>query len=299
MKKPTVFVTLNLVLLLILFSLLSNQNRVDTKVLGVFQSSATRDVAVSVGIGGYRFTLSGYTSPRALVTIQGMGIYDQTYADAANGYFEFTNSFSPFAPREACLTAQDQFGRLSAPLCLPPFETNRNMVIGPVLLPPTLSLDRDNYYVGDEVVLSGQSIPNSEINLSTFTTDNNPLSLVTPVEAATIPSVSAPTDSAGNYSVALPSASADNLRLFAQTDFLKQQSPQSITLNVRVLPVWMIILQFFAWIITLLKPRWMEIVISGQMIGLTIYLLRHFSHASKRRLMLVKREKYALMKSLR
>jgi len=92
-------------------------------------------------IGEHRFSLFGYTSPRALVTFEGMGIFDQTTADDS-GYFQFDNRFSPTSSREACLSSKDQFGRLSSPACLPPFPVNYNVSIGPVIMPPTVSLVR-------------------------------------------------------------------------------------------------------------------------------------------------------------
>ena len=58
----------------------------------IYQSS----IENSVFIGEHRFSLFGYTSPFALVTFEGMGIFDQTTANKV-GYFEFNNRFSPFS----------------------------------------------------------------------------------------------------------------------------------------------------------------------------------------------------------
>ena len=44
----------------------------------------------------------------------------------------------PFQKREACLTAKDQLGRMSSPVCLPPFPVNYNVSIGQVIMPPTV-----------------------------------------------------------------------------------------------------------------------------------------------------------------
>ena len=170
MKRYYLLLFLTLFSLSTSYYLLSDQALLRQDSGGQVQSARTKkgDVTVSLSIGEYQFTLFGYSSPKALVTIEGLGIYDQTYADN-RGYFEFKNRFSPFSPREACLSARDQFGRNSAPSCLPPFPTNRNVTIGPVILPPTLSLDKPDYFIGDEVILSGQTIPNSEVDLSVFT----------------------------------------------------------------------------------------------------------------------------------
>jgi len=268
--------------MIVLFSLLFDQQKAWEKkqILGMSKSYSTGAVTVSASIGNFRFTLDGYSSPGALVTIQGMGIYDQTFANR-DGYFQFSNSFSPFSPREACLTAQDQLGRLTSPVCLPPFSTNRNITIGPVILPPTVSLDKDVYYVGDEAILSGQSIPNSQIVLSTFVKNKSPriiTQIVKPVYADTIPQLTIKTDAKGNYSVALPSSSDEAMRLFTQTKYNEQPSAQSINLNIKIWPVWMMVINFFKLIFLLLKPRLLELIILVQLIGLIIYLLRRFLH---------------------
>lgn len=268
--------------MIVLFSLLFNQQKAWEKkqILGMSKSYSTGAVTVSASIGNFRFTLDGYSSPGALVTIQGMGIYDQTFANR-DGYFQFSNSFSPFSPREACLTAQDQLGRLTSPVCLPPFSTNRNITIGPVILPPTVSMDKDVYYVGDEAILSGQSIPNSQIVLSTFVKNKSPriiTQIVKPVYADTIPQLTFKTDAKGNYSVALPSSSNEAMRLFTQTKYNEQPSAQSINLNIKIWPVWMMVINFFKLIFLLLKPRLLELIILVQLIGLIIYLLRRFLH---------------------
>lgn len=294
------FLTLNFVFLFLLFSLLFDQQKMWEKgqVMGVTQSSSGI-VGVSASIGAFRFTLDGYTSPGALVTISGMGVYDQTYANR-DGYFQFSNSFSPFSPREACLTAQDQLGRITSPVCLPPFSTNRNITIGPVILSPTVSLDKDNYYVGDEVILSGQSIPNSQITLSSFVKNKSPriiTQIIKPVSAATIPQLTIKTDAKGNYAVALPSSSDESMRLFTQTKYNEQPSAQSINLNIKIWPVWMIVINFFKLMFLLLKPRLIELIIVTQLIGLIIYLLKRFLHphvlAKQRALMI--RPVYPLM----
>jgi len=249
------------------------------------------ETSVSAFIGEYRFTLYGYTSPKALVTFQGLGIFDQTYADES-GYFEFKNRFSPFSPREACLTAQDQLGRLTNPVCLPPFPVDYNVTIGPVLMPPTLSLDKSDYWVGDEVILSGQSIPESTISLSTFTDENK--SLISQVYAFSLPKLETKTDKKGNFSIALPSSSAKKIRLFAQTKFQNENSPKSVNLTFKILPWWMIIFKFFIFLWLLIKPRLLEIVILIELIFLLIYFLR--SHFHPKTLAIIKKQPLAMIK---
>jgi len=165
MKSLLLTVLLILIPLQLGFLYLKNPPQSPGSVAGVFNS---------VSIGEFRFSLYGYTSPKAQVTFEGLGIFDQTTADE-KGYFQFNNRFSPFSSREACLSSKDQFGRLSSPLCLPPFPVNYNVSIGPVIMPPTVSLDKKDYFMGDQVILSGQAVPNTDVKLSMFGQQGPPL----------------------------------------------------------------------------------------------------------------------------
>lgn len=259
------------------------------QIAGVETSSS--ETTVSVSIGEYHFTLFGYTSPSAKVTFSGLGIFDETYADET-GYFIFNNRFSPRSPREACLTAQDVFGRLSAPLCLPPFPTVYNVTIGPVIMPPTISVDKDEYWVGDEVVLTGQTIPNTRVNLSVFT-DNRSLnqtladaypetgkiiSLVPPAYGFSFPQLETKSDKKGNFSVSISTDKATDSRVFVRSNFNNSFSPKSLTLKIKILPWWMIILKIFALIFGLFRRYWLEITLLTEFAIVSILLTKHFFH---------------------
>ena len=278
------FVVLLLVLIIPLqLGYLYFKQPVQGEVAGISnQQSSTGKVTVSAYVGEYRFVLFGYTSPGALVTLNGQGIYDETYADHT-GYYAFDDRFSPLSPREACLSAKDQFGRISAPTCLPPFPTKGDVSIGPVILAPTISLDKPNYFVGDEVILSGQTIPNSDIDLSMFTKRQSLLAkifdignIIKPVEAYSVPKFSARSDDKGNYSMALPSSQSLNYRIFTKVDYKKSPSDSSVALTIKILPIWMIIVNFFGFLWALIQPRLLETAIFAQIIGLVIYFLRGF-----------------------
>lgn len=239
------------------------------------------EVLNSVSIGEYRFTLFGYTSPFAEVTLSGQGIADQTTADE-KGFFEFENRFSPFSPHEACLSAKDQFGRISSPVCLPPFPTQYNVTIGPVIMPPTISLDKDVYFIGDKVILTGQTIPNTDVNLLIFTQPSNILlthfQFPKPVEAFSLPKLSIKSDEKGNFSISLPSSNAQNFKLFTQAVFKNNQSPNSIFLKLKIEPVWMIVLRFFLFFWLFLKSRLLETIIILEIISLLAYFFNIFFH---------------------
>ena len=170
MKHLLLTVLLILIPLQLGFLYLKNPPEMSGIVAGI--KSQSTNIENSVSIGEFKFSLFGYTSPFALVTFEGMGIFDQTTADG-EGYFQFNNRFSPFSKREACLSSKDQFGRLSSPVCLPPFPVDYNVSIGPVIMPPTVSLDKKDYFMGDQVMLSGQAVPNTEVKLSVFGDNKN------------------------------------------------------------------------------------------------------------------------------
>lgn len=251
------------------------------------QTREPEEIVNWIAIGDYRFTLFGYTSPFAVVSFDGQGIHDETIANS-KGYFEMANRFSPFSPREACLSSKDQLGRISSPVCLPPFPTKYTVSIGPVIIPPTLSLDKDVYYVDDQIKLSGQTVPNSEVNLSVFTKDSPPkgqsfirTDLIKTVEAFSFPELASKSDSAGNFSLSLPSGNPQSFRIFAQTDFKKDQSGESIKLNFQVYPVWMVIVKFFSFIVGAIKSRLVEIMIALELAYLFWWMFRYWLHPYK------------------
>lgn len=253
----------------------STNNSIGT-VAGI-QNQQTNNVKVTATIGDSHLNLYGYTSPQALVTLEGMGILDHSYADN-EGYFQFSTLFSSKSSREACLSSKDPFGRLSSPVCLPPFPAGNDVEVGPVIMPPTVSLNSQNYYMGDQVILSGQAIPNTEVSLSMFG-DNEKTSnfaLIRPVEAFTFPELKVKSDNKGNFSINLPSTNPKKFRLFAQANFLRSISSNSINLNFDILPIWMIVVKYFLFFISLLYPRLLEVAILIEVIYILYTLKNHF-----------------------
>ncbi len=271
-----IFLTLTISINL-LFLYLKSDNQIND-VAGL--KTEKGEVFNSLFIGEFQFTLFGYTSPKALVSLNGQGIADQTIANN-QGYFEFRNRYLPFSPNEACITVQDQFGRISAPTCLPPFPKDKNQtIIGPVILPPTISLDKSQYYIGDEVILTGQTKPNSQVILSVFTeaTLLDKFSFIPKTYAFSLPKIDTMSDNFGNFSISLPSNQAQKFRLFTQTKFEEKPSPQSNLLTLKIYPIWMIIIQFFLFLFNLLKPRILELTIILEFIFLIIYLKKTLFH---------------------
>lgn len=294
MKRLLITFLLIIIPLQIGFLYLNNTSEQPGIVAGI-KSRSSDGIINSAYIGEFRFNLFGYTSPFALVTFEGMGIFDQTTANDI-GYFSFNNRFSPFSKREACLTAIDQLGRLSAPVCLPPFPVDYNVSIGPVIMPPTVSLDKKDYFMGDQVMLSGQAVPNTDVKLSVFgdTGKTSKLALIKPVEAFTFPQLTAKSDDKGNFSINLPSSTPNKFRLFGQTDYLKSVSSNSVKLSLDILPVWMIIVKFFLFLFSLIKPRLLEILILAEIIYI-IYVIK--SHIQSKAIVLYERHLPAIEES--
>ncbi len=239
------------------------------------------------GVGGrYKFFLYGYSSPSAQVYLEGIGIKDQTATADKTGYFSFASSLSLLSPREVCLTAKDQLGRLSSPTCLPPFPINYDISIGPVLLPPTLSLNKPEYYTGEEIVISGQTIPNTDVVISLFVDPSKQslvnylatkLNPVKSVNAFTFPDLQTKADNKGNYSLKIPSAKSDLFRLFTRSIYEKQLTPQSTRLSLKILPIWwMFIVNLFIWLWLLTKPYLLWLIILILITAPLIYLLRRY-----------------------
>ncbi len=248
-----------------------------------FVESVSTDVNVVATITGGRFVLFGFASPKSTVFIDGRKLHESTISDETS-YFQFSLN-SNMSSSEVCLTSRDQFGRTSAPLCLPPLPKLFTANIGPVIIPPTVSFDKTNYYMGDEVKLTGQTIPNSPVHISFFVDERKSieqylsrLHWLRPVFAFTIPELQVHSDAKGNFSLSLPSSTPEFFRLFAQTNYLESRSEQSNVLHLKILPIWFIIISFFLNLLNLLLRHLFTIFILIQLTALIIFILRRYLH---------------------
>ena len=238
---------------------------------------------VSVTVGKYAFVLFGYTSPKAQVIIDGVNLSSKTTANE-KGYFQFP-LVQALSSQEICLIAVDQLGRVSSPVCLPPFPTNYTANIGPVLISPTLSLNQSNYFIGDQVNLSGQTMPNTSVDISFFTDEKRTLEeflsnidLIKPAYAFTFPKITTKADEKGNFSISLPSSYAQFFRMFAQSNYLNELSPKSNLLQLKILPLWFIIVGIFGLLWSLLKSNIISLLILTEFVGISIFIIRRYLH---------------------
>lgn len=188
-----------------------------------------KSVNVSARIGVNEVTIYGYTSPNSVVELENYLVYSKTYSDP-NGFFKFSQILLPKNPPDLCLSATDLDYRHTVPVCIPPpppiqYHTN----IGPIILPPSLTLDQSS--------ASGQSLPNSTVSLHFYQEKPSAPLLVKPANAFSLPLLQTTSDSLGNFSLNLPNIYSTNYRLFATVNYQDNSSPKSNTLSFSLPPI--------------------------------------------------------------
>jgi hypothetical protein len=208
-----------------------------------FPTSPAR-VTISVSLGEPVLRLWGYGPSNSRVELKGNNVEDFTYT-RTDGYFEFSKAFLPppiglYYP-ELCLTGIDLIGRATPPTCIPSLPANKfNYDLGPVILPPTLSLEAGVVSPSTQTGVSGITIPNSEVKIVMAENKNkkglSDFSLVTTAMAYYIPNYTVKSDSRGYFSFNMPNASPNTWRVFAITTYSQgATSPKSNTLTYKVI----------------------------------------------------------------
>jgi hypothetical protein len=209
-------------------------------------------VWVTASIEENRVTIYGYTSPLSRVELSSTKVFAVTYSDTT-GYFLFDKTILPKNPSDLCLSATDDSSRQSTPICIPsPPSTNYHTDIGPILLPPTITIDADNIRPNSTTATSGQSIPNSPIDIYLYQVDQNAPSFPKSVQAFGLPVFSTMSDDLGNYSFNLPTAYATNYRLYSTVKYNEDLSPKSNTLAYNLPSLWWLFLIQNSWLIVTL-----------------------------------------------
>lgn len=201
----------------------------------------TSSVKVSASVGVNEVTITGYTSPNSWVELTSINVYEKTYSQE-DGYFEFNHTLLPKNYTELCLISKDHSGRSTTPICIPdPPHSNYYTEIGPVILPPTLTLDNPNIKPGSTVITSGQSIPNTPVNIyfykvndsaKPFQSLNQALLKLRPKSAYaySLPVLTTKADDKGNFNLNLPTVYSSNFRFYASANYNDNPSPKSNTL---------------------------------------------------------------------
>ncbi len=214
-----------------------------------------RAVSVSASVGEARVTIFGYTSKQNKVEISNPYVYATTFSDE-KGYFTFDRILIPKKSTDLCLTVIDKYEQQSTPVCLPPPPaSNYHTNIGPILLPPTLSLSKDKINPHQTIMSLGQAIPQSTVEIHLFKNKDNAPLAPKEVQAYSLPVLTLQADAEGNFSFNIPTVYQTNFRLFANNIYLEAASPKSNTL-VYYLPTFLnylyFILPFLVLILTLI-----------------------------------------------
>jgi len=220
-----------------------------------FQTQALEQpnsVSVSASIGENEVTIYGYTSPDSKVELTGINIYSIDYSDNT-GYFEFNSLVLPRNSSELCLQSKDDSDRSSSLVCNPPPPlTNYHTNIGPIILPPTVSLEQDNIHPNTTVISSGQSIPKSTITVYFYKVNDSAQSFPKSALAYSLPKIETITDEKGNYSINLPTAYSSDYRLYTSVTYNDSYSPKSNTLLYNLPSLFWLFLQQHAYLTVLL-----------------------------------------------
>jgi hypothetical protein len=254
-------------------------------------------ITVWATIGEPKLTVFGWASPQALIELKGQRVSELAIADET-GYFYFDRVFLP-PPKpnypEVCLSVVDRSSRISSfPTCLPPLPPKLGEIrVGPVLLPPTLSLERGEFLPGEQVKATGATFPNSKVkiflaNENLPPNDKKPLSLnpyipkslysyipkTVKVYAHFLPQYEIQSDEQGNFEFNLPASYPQNWKVYAAAEFQGSPSPKSVSLSFRVLGwwawIWKKAKEFLLAGLALLKPHWWWLVIISEILLILI-----------------------------
>lgn len=229
----------------------------------------------------YKATIFGVTSPKSKVQLSNADIFIETTSDE-KGDFIFSNQLLPKSSPEICLETKDNLGRTSSPVCLPPIPTNYIANIGPIVMPPTISLNESTIYIGDKAKLAGQSIPNSTVEVSMYTDEKtDKLALFSPVYAKVGPRTILTTDEKGNFSINVPTQDSSKIKTFAQAYYDEKPSDKSPILSFDIYMNWMIILITLQRIVNLLMTNLLALTFLIEVVIAIILFLRYFSHQKR------------------
>lgn len=247
-------------------------------------------ITVSASIGEPKLTLFGYASPFAKVELRGYRVSEETKASEI-GYFFFDRIFLP-RPRpgypELCLLSIDTQSRTSFPTCLPPLPVGPfNITVGPVLLSPTISLEKGKFLPGEQVAAKGATLPNSEVTIflayETKTPRRWPKGLlrgeiVKKAYASPLPKYQIRADKNGSFEFNLPANWPTTWRVFAAAKHLGSPTPKSNTITFRILFwwqwLWEKLKQLFWALLGFLRPYLWLYIILAEMVVIILFVKR-------------------------
>lgn len=192
--------------------------------------------------GKFSMNITGFASADAIIQVTGVRIFAQTQTDK-NGYFELKQVAISQEAKEICLIVIDSEKRASVPHCLSLPATAVNN-LGPVIMPPTLSLSEAQIWQKQKAFAAGRTIPNIPLEISIFEVDSRNLSvkigrkiakiLFPQVRASELPILNLVSDRNGNFTFTLPTFKTAGYRLFAKTIYKDKPGHKSNTISYKV-----------------------------------------------------------------
>lgn len=219
-----------------------------------------KNVKVSALIG-IKANIYGYTSPNTVVELKANNAYSLTTSNKF-GYWQFLRIYLPPISTEICFFQTDSNNLTSPPTCIPtPPQNDFTSNIGPIILPPTIAINSNSITPNSTITSSGQSIPNTPIDIHFFTQSAATL-FPAPAQAYSLPVLNTITNKDGFFTFSLPTSYSTSYKFFATSnhDGLGP-SPKSNTLNF-YLPTPTISIWLISFIITL--PIFIYIVLKSK-----------------------------------
>jgi len=249
----------------ILFAIVINSKR--RAILGTHFTLSSPEITVSAAIGERNLTIFGWAPAQSQIRLDGGAVYDSVSA-AKNGSFLISGIYLPNIPvyPEICLQARDAEGRTTQPTCLPRLEIGQyNYTVGPVLLSPTLSLEKGEIIKGNQAAAQGKTTPNTQVGIF----------LARTALAYSIPKYQIMSDKAGNFEFNLPTEAVDKWRVFAGANILGAASPKSNTLTFNIHPGIYYLWIFLQSLLALIRPHLLYFVIVIEVVILVLSFKRH------------------------
>lgn len=226
-----------------------------------------------------KFSIFGYGPAGSILRMSGIGVFETTKIDQ-NGYFEFINpSFPTFLSYlagnyypELCFQATDEKNRISMPVCIPALAKKAfTPKVGPVILPPTISVGDGTVIKESQLTASGSTLPNSDVEIFVAKkSKNNLFQLVGEVSAFYLPIYKVKSDDKGRYEFSLPTNVSDEWRIFAASSFQSSQSPKSNTLTYYIKPVSYKLIEVYEDTLAQIKPKLLSLIIGLEFLILFI-----------------------------
>ena len=236
-RKHTLSLLLLLELLPALF--LNCQLFFPRSVFSANNPSSNIPVKAKLGFRSY-VRIYGYTSPYTIVKAEAPRTYGTAVSDN-NGFFFLDNLAVPDRVNEICLESLDAENRSGFPVCLPVPQGKIKKNLGPVFLPPTLSLSHNLFYVGQQAFASGRTLPYQTVKIALFEakSDRSRLSNFTigQVFAYKLPVLTTVSDYEGRFNFTLPTGKVSAFRLYAAGDYKDNPIPKSQTIYFYINPL--------------------------------------------------------------